>query len=499
MSSAPPTRTQVVATVGPTSRDPVVLRRIIEAGAGVLRLNLSHGALDEHLETVSEIRRLETAVGVPIAVMADLPGPKIRVARATSFELAEGAIVDLVERDAIHRSDEIVIGIDVDDVLPAISVGHRVLLDDGNVRLLAVEIGGTESGGPRVRCTVTSGGTIRTRVGVNVPDSDPDLPAVTPRDLEFARAMCQAGVDLLAVSFVRDGDDLRRLREALLATDSDASMPGLVSKIERPAAITALEDVIEASDAVLVARGDLGVELDIAEVPVAQKRIVAASIKAGRPVIVATQMLQSMIEQASPTRAEATDVANAVLDGADALMLSGETAIGRHPTLAVETLRRIARRTEAWHHEVAVEDLGSRPTPPLEDPWLSAIAGGVHRIAVELPIRAVAAWAEGTHTARILSRGDLRVPLVVFTDKVLVARRMRLLRGVHPLLVEPASTMPGERQAFLVQAGRRMIEAGMVAAGDTAIFVHGSGRESARPTDALGVFTIADPGASSHG
>ena len=492
MTSGAPTRTDVVATVGPASRDPAVLRRLIEAGAGVLRLNLSHGAFDEHLETVAEIRRLESTLGVPIAVMADLPGPKIRVAGATSFKLGEGCTVDLVEPGATHRSDAIVIEMDVAGVLPAITLGHRVLLDDGNVRLLAIEESSSDSGGSRVRCTVTSGGTIRDRVGVNVPDSDPDLPAVTSRDLEFAEAMRGVGVDLLAVSFVRNGDDLRRLREALFASDPHAPMPGIVSKIERPAAMTALEDVIDASDAVLVARGDLGVELDIVEVPVAQKRIVAASIRAGRPVIVATQMLQSMIEQASPTRAEATDVANAVLDGADALMLSGETAIGRHPVLAVETLRRIARRTESWHDEGVVDDTALRTTSPEGDPWLPAIARGVHRIATEIPVRAVAAWARSTHTGRILSRGDLRVPLVVFTEDVRIARRMRLLRGVHPMLVQTGSAMSDDRQAFVMEAGRRMIASGFADAGELAIFVHGSGRETARPTDALGVFTVVD-------
>jgi pyruvate kinase len=341
-----------------------------------------------------------------------------------------------------------------------------------------------------VRGSVTSGGTLRPRVGVNLPDSDPDLPAVTARDLDFARAMHAAGVDLVAVSFCRDGDDLRRLRDALRDSEPDRDPPWLVSKIERPQAIVNLVDVVQASDAVLVARGDLGVEMDIAEVPVVQKRIVAASIAAGRPVVVATQMLQSMIEAPGPTRAEATDVANAVLDGADALMLSGETAIGRHPVLAVETLRRIARATERWRDERPTTESANAVHVTSEDPWLPALARGVHRIARELPIRAIVAWSGSGHTARILSREDLRVPLLVVTDDVVVARRMRLLRGVRPIVVCSPEDLAGDRDAFLGVA-REVVESSAIdAAGDACLFVHGSGRDATAPTDAIGIFRI---------
>ncbi|MEE2972676.1 MAG: pyruvate kinase [Planctomycetota bacterium] len=489
MRGSSPTRTRVVATVGPACRDPEGLRRLLQSGVSVLRLNLSHGTLEDHLEIVRTIRGLEREEGRPVAIMADLPGPKIRVDEASSLDLPRGAAVELVETPESEGDDDAIrIRIDVPRVLGAVRLGHRVLLDDGNVRLLVVEVDGGES--PRVRCNVTSGGVIRPRVGVNVPDSDPELPAVTATDLVLARRMQEAEVDFLAVSFVRDGDDLRRLSEALSAGPDPPAIPRLVSKIERPAALAAIEDVIDASDVVLVARGDLGVELDIAEVPIAQKRIVAKAIERGCPVIVATQMLQSMIDQPGPTRAEATDVANAVLDGADALMLSGETAIGRHPALAVEMLQRIAARTERWG-EGKNDDPGS--TPPLDhedDPWLPAIVQGARRIADRLPIRAMVAWAEDFDTARVLSRGRRGGPLLVLTDTLTAARRMSLLHGVTPVAI--GGRLGDDRERFLHEAGVRLVSEDLADPGDTVLFVHGSGRRGDRPTDGLGVFTVPE-------
>jgi len=502
VSAIDQTRIEVIATVGPACSDPAMLVRLIEAGAGVLRLNMSHGDLTSHLSTLAAIREAERTTGIPVAVMADLPGPKIRLARASTLDVPTGADVRFfeigdgddpgyaaIEASSGRPDGPIELGIDARGVIEALRVGHRILLDDGDVRLLVTEEEHLD-GRRTVRGSVTSGGTLRPRVGVNLPDSDPDLPAVTARDLEFARAMHAAGVDLVAVSFCRDGDDLRRLRDVLRDAAPDRDPPWLVSKVERPQAIVNLEDVVQASDAVLVARGDLGVEMDIAEVPVVQKRIVAASIAAGRPVVVATQMLQSMIDAPGPTRAEATDVANAVLDGADALMLSGETAIGRHPVLAVETLRRIARATERWGDERPTTDAAAAAHVTSDDPWLPALARGVHRIARELPIRAIVAWSGSGHTARILSREDLRVPLLVVTDDVVVARRMRLLRGVRPIVVCSPEDLAGDRDAFLGVA-REVVESSAVeAAGDACLFVHGSGRDATAPTDAIGIFRI---------
>ena len=487
-------RTKVVATVGPACDTAEGLEAIVAAGADVLRLNLSHGTLETHQATLSRIRSLEARLARPIAIMADLPGPKIRLGARVGRALVTGTEVVLREvRDPAGASDSSEsampsIEIDAAGVLNAIGIGDRVLLDDGNIRLRAVTVQRTTDGS-EVRCSVVAGGALRPRMGVNLPDSDPDLPAVTPRDLELAKAMAASGADYIAVSFVRDGDDLRKLRAVL---DGQGTTPGLVSKIERPAAVHGIGDVIAASDAVLVARGDLGVEMDIAEVPVTQKRIVAAAVAAGRPVIVATQMLQSMIDAPTPTRAEATDVANAILDGTDALMLSGETAIGTHPTLAVGMLGRISLATEAWEDERDGTAASATSLVEMADPWMPAIAAGARRIAREIEAVAVLAWSHDEHTAWLLSRERFRIPIVVFTSEPRLARRMRLLRGVRPLVVAPVSG----RGAFLRIAVREALLAGLAEVGDACVFVHGSGRDSDRPTDAIGVLRVGDEGAA---
>lgn len=487
-------RTKVVATVGPACDSADGLEAIVAAGADVLRLNLSHGTLETHQATLSRIRALESRLDRPIAIMADLPGPKIRLGARVEHEVVTGTEVMLRPPDGasgpVSESESSIasIEIDADGVLEAVAIGDRVLLDDGNIRLRAVAIERVESR-TCVRCSVIEGGPLRPRMGVNLPDSDPDLPAVTPRDLELARAMAASGVDYLAVSFVRDGDDLRRLRAGL---DADGVTPGLVSKIERPAAVRGIGDVIAASDAVLVARGDLGVEMDIADVPVTQKRIVAAAVAAGRPVIVATQMLQSMIDAPTPTRAEATDVANAILDGTDALMLSGETAIGSHPVRAVEMLGRIACATEAWEDEREGPVAPEASLVEMADPWMPAIAAGARRIAHEIEAVAVLAWSHDEHTAWLLSRERFRIPIIVFTSEPRLARRMRLLRGVRPLVVSPVSG----RGAFLRIAVRTALDTGIADVGDACVFVHGSGRDSDRPTDAIGVLRVGDEGAA---
>ena len=482
-------RTRIVVTIGPACDSAAQIHQLIEAGAGVLRLNMSHGSLETHQKTVATIRQVESECGVPIAIMADLPGPKIRLAGAVPERVETGAEVTIVGPDElISNAHPDALRIDVRGVLSAVKVGHRILIDDGNIRLLVIAIEGAGDQ-TRVRGVVTSGGGLRARNGVNVPDSDPDLPAVTDRDLELSHTMTKAGVDFLAVSFCRDGDDLRRLRSKVIDDiEPDGIPPGIVAKVERPAAVANLTDVVAASDAVLVARGDLGVEMDIAEVPVVQKRIVSAAVSAGRPVIVATQMLQSMIEAASPTRAEATDVANAILDGTDALMLSGETAIGRHPPLAVEMLQRIAVSTEAWMDEREAPELTARTLVEIADPWMPAIARGARRIAADLGAVAVLAWSRDEHTACLLSRERFKVPIIMFTDDIRLARRMRLLRGVRPVVTSTITT----RAEFLRTAAGIAVADGVARIGEACVFVHGSGRNSERPTDAIGVLRIGD-------
>ena len=476
-----PPHTRIVATVGPACDDAKTLAKLAEGGVDVFRLNLSHGSLEGHLDTLTSIRAIERTLATPLAVLADLPGPKVRMTGSARDRLLPGESLRLLAERPSGGNQSSWIAIPTTAVLASLSPGHRVLLDDGQIRLIVTAVHGAE-----VECRVLNGGSLRPRIGVNVPDSDPDLQVVTETDLRYAKAMKEAGCDFIAVSFCRDGGDLRGLREALAATPG--RMPRLVAKVERPSAVEHLSDIVEACDVVLVARGDLGVEMDLSSVPVIQKEIVAASIRGGKPVIVATQMLQSMIESPTPTRAEATDAANAVIDGADALMLSGETAIGRYPVLSVEMLRRIASRTERWL------DAGPRPRPiddrlevsmNEDDPWLAGLVAGVDDVVRRLGAAAVVGWTTSGETARLISRGRLRVPLVMLTDDEVTARSMRMLAGVRPVL---ADADPGAGDAFIRIADEAIRNLELVESGAPVVFLHGSGRRESRPTDVLGVF-----------
>ena len=476
-----PPHTRIVATVGPACDDTKTLTKLAEGGVDVFRLNLSHGSLEGHLDTLARIREIEGTLATPLAVLADLPGPKVRMAGSDRDRLVPGESLRLRADQPSDGDEGRWIAIPTTAVLASLAPGHRVLLDDGQIRLIVTAVHGAE-----VECRVLNGGSLRPRIGVNVPDSDPDLQVVTETDLRYAKAMKQAGCDFIAVSFCRDGDDLRGLREAL--TTTPGRMPRLVAKVERPAAVEHLSDIVEACDVVLVARGDLGVEMDLSSVPVIQKEIVAASIRGGKPVIVATQMLQSMIAAPTPTRAEATDAANAVIDGADALMLSGETAIGRYPVLSVEMLRRIAGRTERWLDAGPERQrIDDRLDVSMDegDPWLAGLVAGVEDVVRRLDAAAVVGWTTSGETARLLSRGRLRVPLVMLTDDVAIARSMRMLAGVRPVLVDAD---PGAGDGFIHVADEAMRELGLVEAGASVVFLHGSGRRESRPTDVLGVF-----------
>lgn len=414
------TRTRIVATIGPASCSFPCIQSMLDAGVDVFRLNFSHGSIDQHALAIDLIREAESKLGRPVGIMADLPGPKIRlVANSEIEELHTGAVATFSTSESGVLAGAL--RVDHPEALRTLEPGHRVLLDDGAIRMLVVERTNTH-----VRCSVLKGGHVRPRVGVNLPDNELGLPAVGEQDLVFARFALEKAVDFIAVSFCRHGDDLRTLRDAL---GKDANRVHLVAKIERPVAVENLTDIIEAADVLLVARGDLGVEMDVAEVPLIQKRIVAEARHRGCPVIVATQMLQSMILQSSPTRAESSDVANAILDGTDAVMLSGETAIGEHPALVVETMDRIARKTEAFAdtHPPVESDV---PAAPARSKWMPAFARGAWRIATDLNIGFVAAWSSSGNAARLLSREGFRVPIVALSDEISVARRMQILRGV---------------------------------------------------------------------
>jgi pyruvate kinase len=381
------------------------------------------------------VRRAIDDSGRCVGILGDLQGPKMRVGIVPDFDEEGGIIVnpgdDIVFRHGQGEA-EIIDGVPTfgasfaelyEDVLP----GQRVLINDGLIRMLAVD----QVKGESLRCRVTIGGRITSKKGINLPESDLNMPAITEKDWACAKWAAENQLDYVALSFVRTAEEIRELKSRLEEwrpkhdeekfDGIDHSIP-VVAKIEKPQAVKNLDDIIEATDAVMVARGDLGVEMDVAKVP----------------VIVATQMLETMIDSITPTRAEASDVANAVLDGCDAVMLSGETAVGKHPRVVVETMQRIIRVTESRMDDLAL----NQATPTLKEyPFRSAaLAKGVWYMAEELGAKAIAVWSEAGGMARYLSQNNFRVPIYAYTSSAVASRRMALYGGVHPIYTQPPET-----------------------------------------------------------
>jgi pyruvate kinase len=420
-----------------------MLGSMIDAGVNVFRLNFSHGTLDTHAEMLKRIRQTAADRAAVVAIMGDLCGPKIRLNKIDGgrCQLDKGATVVFERGDAVGNPGRLTCSYPalIDDV----EAGHRLLIDDGNVQLRAVRKSSNE-----LVCTVEVGGVVSDRKGINLPDSHVSSPALTDKDrgdLEWAIAH---EVDYVALSFVRRPEDLTQLRKIITKHQSRVQ---IVSKIEKPEAVGCLEPVIEQSDVVLVARGDLGVEMDVSRVPLIQKEICLLCRRVGKPVIVATQMLQSMVEAPVPTRAEVSDVANAILDDADAVMLSAETSVGKNPLAAVQMIKRIAEQTEAFRTDFRDQlDDDAKMRISVD----TALTDGAAVVAERLGTRLVAIWSRGSDSARLLSKHRVSPPLVAITDDERVCRQMALFYGVIPVFHKTAdhlSRIPGLLDAILVE------------------------------------------------
>ena len=447
-----PSLTKILATLGPASDSPETITKLVQAGVSLFRLNFSHGSLDDHARRLDAVRTIARSLRRPLAVLGDLQGPKIRVGVVPpgGLELQTGATVVLrygaaeacVETNPVSGERHVILPFEYEPLVREVMPGHRVLINDGAIRMLAVE---QDLDREELRCLVTAGGLVTSRKGINLPDSELSAPAITERDWECVEWSVSHGVDLLALSFVRRADEVLELKQRLagmcpVSPDEKDDELGctipVVAKIEKPQALDALDDIIQAADAIMVARGDLGVEMDIARVPIAQKAIIKACSRFGKPCIVATQMLESMIEHSMPTRAEATDIANAVLDGAGCLMLSAETAAGKHPVLAVETMRRIALAAE--DHLASLPPRPSAPERPQEERYrTAALAHGAWHVATDVGAELVVCWSQSGGGARFLSQNDFRIPIIAYTSSIKAARRMALLRGVTAIRSEP--------------------------------------------------------------
>ncbi|HKU58119.1 MAG TPA: pyruvate kinase [Gaiellaceae bacterium] len=451
----PDRRTKIVATLGPASDSPEMLRALARAGMNAARLNLSHGTHEEHAERVKRVRSAEADVGHPIALIADLQGPKLRVGDLEEpVVLRKGEDITVCAEEAATNGELPVAPAVIGDVLKP---GHDVLIDDGLVRL---RVGDVEAG--RARCEVIVGGVVTAHKGVNLPGVPLPIPSLTRKDTADLQFALDIGVDFIALSFVRSAADVRDLRALIEQSGSHAHV---IAKIEKAEAIDVLDDVLAETDAVMVARGDLGVEIGPALVPLIQKRIILKSLERGKPVITATQMLESMVHHAEPTRAEASDVANAVLDGTSAVMLSGETAVGEYPLEAVSYMDRIARAVEpsmGYRHEIPAAE---------HNPTIGgAMSNAACDVAEALRAAAILVPTYRGRTASSVARLRPQRPIIALTHIDWALRQMALEWGVTPLQI-PECMDVEELWNTSVRAAR---EAGLVDAGDRVVITAGT-------------------------
>jgi pyruvate kinase len=453
--TVPDRRTKIVATIGPASNDERMVSRLIAAGMDGARLNFSHGTHEEHALNARRVREAQAAAGRPLALIADLQGPKLRVGELSeAVELEVGETVVIAGADDAREGDLPVAPPVLGSVLAA---DQDVLVDDGHVRLRVLDV---DAG--RVLCRVVTGGVVESHKGVNVPGVRLPVPSLTEKDLEDLDFALGLGVDYVALSFVRKRADVAALKARIEAAGAQA---WVIAKIELQEAVGALDEILDEADAVMIARGDLGVEVGAADVPLLQKRIILAALERGKPAITATQMLESMVQRPEPTRAEASDVANAILDGTSAVMLSAETAIGSYPLAAVETMASIARAVEpslGYRHQLP----GAADAPTVGQ----AMSNAACDLAEALAAKAILVPTFTGRTASAVARLRPRRPIVALTHVAVSLQHMAIEWGVTPLEI-PESTDVDHLWKNSIDAAR---EAGVVSAGDRVVLTAGT-------------------------
>ena len=469
-------RTKIVATIGPASREPRTLLRLIEAGVDVVRLNFSHGEHQDHLAVLQAVREIAQSRHKSIAILQDLSGPKIRTGKLKgggTVELVAGARITITTDESIE-GDAGLISTTYDLLPKDVEPGDRILLDDGNLELRVVS-----TQGETVEATVVHGGPLKPNKGMNLPGARLSTPALTDKDRRDLAFGVKHGVDYIALSFVRQAADVEEAKELIRSLGGSAP---LIAKIEKREAVNDLPQILAAADGVMVARGDLGVELSTEEVPTLQKRIIEMANGASKCVITATQMLESMIEHPRPTRAEASDVANAILDGTDAIMLSAETASGNFPVESVATMARIALYTEQHY--------GLRGTSRVTVGGTSSIAGSLARVAntvaEELDCKLIVVFTASGASARTVSAYRPRPPIAAITHNPDIYKRLALWWGVVPL----QSTFVATTDDMILQGEAILKREGLVQPGDTVLMLAGQSHTTGA-TNMLRVHTIS--------
>jgi pyruvate kinase len=480
--------TKIIATLGPASSNPEMILNLIQEGVRIFRINFSHGTFDDYEQLLNNIRKAEKQSGNHIAVLGDLSGPKIRVGKVIEggVHLQKGQEIKFVKRDVVtgEKNFEFVFSSTFPHFIGEVELGERILLDDGKVELKCT---GREGKGldAALICEVINGGLITSAKGINLPDSDLSVPSMTGKDFLCAEFAVEKGFDYLALSFVRSGDDVKILKEELVRlgarpkeeinTKGDMGFTEvseglknfipIISKIEKPQAIDNLQSIINETDGIMVARGDLGVEMDIAEVAVLQKKIIHMCQEHGRPVIVATQMLESMIESPVPTRAEVSDVANAIFDGADAVMLSGETAVGKYPVKAVQMMKRVAAKTNSF-----IKEHDYHPGTSMKQTFMNrtvALANGVRTIVENLHPKYLVVWTNLGGSAVNLSQQRTAIPIIAFNDEEKRLRQLSLLYSIKPVFMKE----PKSGSQFINAMDKILIENKWASKGDPIVIV----------------------------
>ncbi|WP_441243547.1 pyruvate kinase [Tardiphaga sp. 768_D3_N2_1] len=448
-------RIKILATLGPASSDSAMIRKLFEAGADVFRINMSHTPHDKMRELVKTIRNVESSYGRPIGILVDLQGPKLRVGAFADggVQLKNGESFVLDSDPA--PGDATRVHLPHPEILAALRPGHALLIDDGKLRLIA-----EETTSERALTRVVVGGRISDRKGVSLPDTDLPVSAMTPKDRADLEAALETSIDWVALSFVQRAEDVHEAKRLVRGRAS------IMSKIEKPQAIDRLESILEASDALMVARGDLGVELPLERVPSLQKRMTRMARRAGKPVVVATQMLESMIQSPVPTRAEVSDVATAIYEGADAVMLSAESAAGKFPVEAVSTMNRIGEEVERDPTYRSVL-MAQRPEP--EPTAGDAIADAARQIAETLDLSAIICWTSSGSTAVRVARERPKPPVVAITPNLAAGRKLSVVWGVHCVVAEDAKDLDD----MVDRAARIAFRDGFAKAGQRIIIVAG--------------------------
>ncbi len=470
-------KTKIVCTIGPASDDPEVLRQIVRAGMDVARLNFSHGTHEDHAARVSRIRQIAAEEGKHIALMLDTKGPEIRIGTFArgSVELAGGDEFTLTVQP--EEGTDRRVSVTYDKLPQDIKVGDRLLLDDG-----LIEMSVTAINGPDIVCRVIVGGVLSNRKGINIPSRRVNLPTISARDEADLKFGIEHGVDYIAASFMRNSTDVHEIRKFL--ETHGAEIP-IIAKIENKEGIDNLDAILKFSDGLMVARGDMGVEFPAEEVPIIQKRMIEKCNRVGKPVITATQMLDSMIRNPRPTRAEASDIANAIFDGSDAIMLSGETASGKYPVESVLTMARIAERSE---RALAFDDRRRRRTESTVSTTTDAISHATVQVADELGAAAILTSTQSGSTARMVSKYRPKAPVVAVTTEASVARRMNLLWGVYPV----TGNIIHSTDELMDNAVKRSLEEGFIRNGDLVVITAGIPVGVPGTTNLLRVHVVGD-------